>query len=159
MLHFKVKCVFIVQCRDWILMSKRLGENGANVLWSFCKQNHDISTTCSHYVLGTILHSLSTFSPRCICVEVMFLLVRFKSCLITKPRRLAGRQVIKICNLILNSHRQALVGHPSTLWKNRRINIGMWCLRHPTSAGTGTIRGDFSFDFPLNCPSVVPGDL
>lgn len=60
------------------------------------------------------------------CGEVMFLFVRFKSCLISKPHRLTSCQVIKISNLILKSHRQGLVGHPSTLQKNRRINTGMW---------------------------------
>lgn len=125
------------------------------MLWSVCKQGYNISTICSyHCLVAWPLHFLC-----CSCVEVMFLLVRFKSCLISKPRRLAGRQVIKICNLILNSHRQELVGHPSTLQKNRRINMGIWCLRHPTNAGTGTIRGGLSFDIPLNCPSVLPGYL
>lgn len=95
----------------------------------------------------------------CRCVEVMFLLVRFKARLISKPRRLASRQVLKICNLILNSQRQQLVGHTSAQWKKRRINMGMWWLQHPTNMGTETIRGGLSFDFPLNCPYVVPGDL
>lgn len=139
----------------------KTGENGMNVLWSPCKDNHEISATYNFWLIVVVVHCCmsSIAFYYCSCVEIVFPLVRFRSCLISKPRRLASRQVIKICNLILSSHRQALVGHPSTLQKNRRINIGMSCLRHPTNAGMGTIRGDFSFDFPLNCPSVVPGDL
>lgn len=66
------------------------------------------------------------WDPCCKCVEAMCLLVRFKSCQIAQPHRLTCGRVIKISNLILRSHWRDLVGHPSSLEKNRRINIGMW---------------------------------